>query len=149
MERADWTAPSSEEPEATTRPDRRSQTREREPRPTPGENTQGRTGKKSIRTQPWRELEDPTLMRTPKVSSRDGATGSDRSRGERKANSQTETAHKRLNSTGNGVKDTHPPRGDETDHQALTHRTTLPQGRETNGKPEPGPRAILRHLPQA
>ena len=33
------------------RPDRRSQTREREPRQTPGENTQGKTGKKSIRTQ--------------------------------------------------------------------------------------------------
>ena len=138
--------------EATRRPDRRSQTREREPRPTPGENTQGKVGKKSIRTQPWRELEDSTLIRTPKVSSRDGATGSDsntdRSRGERKAHSQTETVPKRLNSTGNGVKETHPPRGEENDHQAQTHQTTLPQGRETNGKPEPGPTAIPRHLPQ-
>ena len=52
-------------------------TREREPRPIPGENTQERTGKKSNRTQPWRELEDPTLMGTPKVSSRNSATGSD------------------------------------------------------------------------
>ena len=99
--------------EATRRPDRRSQTREREPRPTPGENTQGKVGKKSIRTQPRRELEDSTHMRTPKVSSRDGATGSDsntdRSRGERKAHSQTETVPKRLNSTGNGVKETHRP----------------------------------------
>ena len=98
--------------------DRRSQTREREPRPTPGENTRGKIGKKSIRTQPQRELEDSTHMRTPKVSSRDGATGSDsntdRSRGERKAHSQTETVQKRLNSTGNGVKERHPPRGEET-----------------------------------
>ena len=44
------------------------ETSEREPRQTPGENTMGKTGKKSIRTQ---------SMGTSKVSSRDGATGSD------------------------------------------------------------------------
>ena len=40
--------------------------REGEPRPNPGENTQERIGTKSNRTQPWRELEDPTLTGTPK-----------------------------------------------------------------------------------
>ena len=35
-------------------------------RPNPGENTQERIGTKSNRTQPWRELEDPTLTGTPK-----------------------------------------------------------------------------------
>ena len=39
--------------------------------------------------------------------------------------------------------------GERNDHQALTHQTTLPPGRETNGKPAPGPRAIPRNLPQA
>ena len=62
-----------------------------------------RQGRSQSELKPWRELEYPTLMGTSKVSSRDGATGSDsntdRSRGVRKANSQTETAQKRLNST--------------------------------------------------
>ena len=53
-------------------------------------------GRSQSELQPWRELEDPTLMGTSKVSSRDGATGSDsntdRSRGGRKANSPVETA---------------------------------------------------------
>ena len=48
----------------------------------------------------------------------------------------------------NGVKNTS-AQGRGNDHQALTHQTTLPPGRETNGMPAPGPRAILRHLPQA
>ena len=87
-------------PRSQKRPDRWSQTREREPRPTPGENTQGKTGKKSIRTRTMERTGRPNPHGNLKVSSRDGATGSDRSRGERKANSQTETAQKRLNSTG-------------------------------------------------
>ena len=72
-----------------------------------------------------RELEDPTLMGTSKVSSRDGATGSDsntdRSRGGRKANSPIETAQKRLNSTGTSERDTS-AQGRGNDHQALTIR---------------------------
>ena len=60
-------------------------------------------GRSQSEVKPWRELEDPTLMGTSKVSSRDGATGSDsntdRTRGGRKANSPVETAQKRLNST--------------------------------------------------
>ena len=38
-----------------------------------------REGQEKSQTElkPWRELEDPTLTGTPKVSSRDGATGSD------------------------------------------------------------------------
>ena len=51
--------------------------REGGPRPNPGENTQERIGTKSNRTQPWRELEDPTPREPPKVSSRKGATESD------------------------------------------------------------------------
>ena len=49
----------------------------------------------------------------------------------------------------NGVSETQPSRREETDHQPRNHQTTLPQGREMNGKPGPGSRAILRHLPQA
>ena len=59
-----------------------------------------------------------------------------------------ETAPKRLISTENGV-NKHSRAGERNDHQALTHQTTLPPGRETNGKPAPGPRAIPRNLPQA
>ena len=59
-----------------------------------------------------------------------------------------ETAPKRLISTENGV-NKHSRPGERNDHQALTHQTTLPPGRETNGKPAPGPRAIPRNLPQA
>ena len=59
-----------------------------------------------------------------------------------------ETAPKRLISTKNGVNKYSRP-GERNDHQALTHQTTLPLGRETNGKPAPGPRAIPRNLPQA
>ena len=44
---------------------------------TPGENTPGKTGKKSTVLNPGRELEDPTHMGTSKVSSRNGAAGSD------------------------------------------------------------------------
>ena len=44
---------------------------------TPGESTLGKTGKKSTVLNPERELEDPTLLGTSKVSSRNGATGSD------------------------------------------------------------------------
>ena len=36
-----------------------------------------RQGRSQSELKPWRELEDPTLMGTSKVSSRDGATGSD------------------------------------------------------------------------
>ena len=61
-------------------------------------------GRSQTELKPWRELEDPTHMGTSKVSSRDGATGSDRntdrSRGGRKTNSPIETVQKRLNSTG-------------------------------------------------
>ena len=35
-------------------------------------------GKSQTELKPWRELEDPTHMGTSKVSSKDGATGSDR-----------------------------------------------------------------------
>ena len=60
-------------------------------------------GRSQTELKPLRELEDPTLMGTSKVSSRDGATGSDsntdRSRGGRKANSPIETVQKRLNPT--------------------------------------------------
>ena len=59
-----------------------------------------------------------------------------------------EIAPKRLNSTENGV-NKHSRPGERNDHQALTHQTTLPPGRETNGKPAPGPRAIPRNFPQA
>ena len=55
---------------------------------------------------------------------------------------------KRQISTKNGVNKPSRP-GERNDHQALTHQTTLPPGRETNGKPAPGPRAIPRNLPQA
>ena len=44
---------------------------------THGENTLGKTGKKSTVLNPERELEDPTHMGTSIVSSRNGATGSD------------------------------------------------------------------------
>ena len=64
-------------------------------------------GRSQTELEPLRELEDPTLMGTSKVSSRDGATGSDsntdrsrgRSKGGRKANSPIDTAQKRLNPT--------------------------------------------------
>ena len=60
-------------------------------------------GRRQTELEPLRELEDPTLMGTSKVSSRDGATGpdsnTDRSRGGRKANSPIETVQKRLNPT--------------------------------------------------
>ena len=60
-------------------------------------------GRSQTELKPWRELEDPIHMGTSKVSSRDGATGSDsntdRSRGGRKTNSPIETAQKRLIST--------------------------------------------------
>ena len=59
-----------------------------------------------------------------------------------------EIAPKRLISTKNGV-NKHNRAGERNDHQELTHQTTLPPGRETNGKPAPGPRAIPRNLPQA
>ena len=59
-----------------------------------------------------------------------------------------EIAPKRQNSTKNGV-NKHSRPGERNDHQALTHQTTLSPGRETNGKPAPGPRAIPRNLPQA
>ena len=55
---------------------------------------------------------------------------------------------KRLISTKNGV-NKHSRPGERNDHQALTHQTTLPPGRETNGKPAPGPRAIPWNLPEA
>ena len=44
---------------------------------TPGAKTRGKTGKKSTVLNPERELEDPNLMGTSIVSSRNGATGSD------------------------------------------------------------------------
>ena len=59
-----------------------------------------------------------------------------------------EIAPKRLISTKNGV-NKHSRPGKRNDHQALTHQTTLPPVRETNGKPAPGPRAIPRNIPQA
>ena len=59
-----------------------------------------------------------------------------------------EIAPKRLIATENGV-NKHSRPGERHDHQALTHQTTLPPGRETNGKPAPGPRAIPRNLPEA
>ena len=59
-----------------------------------------------------------------------------------------EIAPKRQITTKNGV-NKHSRPGERNDHQALTHQTTLPPGRETNGKPAPGPRAIPRNLPQA
>ena len=59
-----------------------------------------------------------------------------------------EIAPKRRISTKNGV-NKHSRPGERNDHQALTHQTTLPPGRETKGKPAPGPRAIPRNLPQA
>ena len=105
-ERTEWTgwaASSSEEPEATRRPDRRSQTREREPRPNPGENTQERTGIKSNRTQ--------TMERTGRLNPHGNPKSilegrrhwirqeTDRSTGGRKANSPVETAQKRLHPT--------------------------------------------------
>ena len=59
-----------------------------------------------------------------------------------------EIAPKRQIATENGV-NKHSRPGERNDHQALTHQTTLPPGRETNGKSAPGPRAIPRNLPQA
>ena len=59
-----------------------------------------------------------------------------------------EIAPKRLIPTENGV-NKHSRPGERNDHQAPTHQTTPPPGRETNGKPAPGPRAIPRNLPQA
>ena len=44
---------------------------------TAGENTLGKTGKRSTVLNPERELEGPTHMGTSIVSSRNGATGSD------------------------------------------------------------------------
>ena len=77
-----------------------------------------RQGRSQSELKPWRELEDPTLMGTSKVSSRDGATGSDsntdRSRGVRKANSQTRDSAEATELNLNGVNETHPPRGEET-----------------------------------
>ena len=53
-------------------------TREREPRQTPSENAQGKTGNKSIRTQSMEEnWKTQPSWGTSKVSSRDGATGTD------------------------------------------------------------------------
>ena len=75
MEWTDWPAPSSEEPEAT-RPAKSKPGRGSHDKPrvrTPRE----RQGRSQSELNPWRELEDPTLMGTSKVSSRDGATGSD------------------------------------------------------------------------
>ena len=120
-------------------------------RPNPGENTLERTETKSNRTQPWRELEDPTLTGTPKVSSRKGTIGSDSKPTDPEEKEKPTPSRDSAEATDlnrNGVKNTSAQgRGD--DHQALTYQTTLPPGRETNGKPAPGPRAILRHLPQA
>ena len=59
-----------------------------------------------------------------------------------------EIALKRLISTENGL-NKHSRAGERNDHQELTHQTTLPPGRETNGRPAPGPRAIPQNLPQA
>ena len=54
-----------------------SKPREGGPRPNPGENTQERIGTKSNRTQPWRELEDPSPTGTLNSFLEEGATGSD------------------------------------------------------------------------
>ena len=73
----DWAAPSSKEPEATRRPanevklGRGSLDQPRVRTPKEGQ------GRSQSELKPLRELEDPTLMGTSKVSSRDGATGSD------------------------------------------------------------------------
>ena len=88
-----------------------------------------------------------------KSSSRNGATGSDSNPPSGPEEQEKPTLRLRQ-SRSNWA---HPERSDGdtsvqrrgNDHQPLTHQTTLPQGRETNGKPGPGPRAILRHLPQA
>ena len=80
-------------------------TREKEPRQTPGEDTQGKTGKKSIRTQSMERTGRPNPHGNLK-SFLEGRRHwirqqhTDRSRGVRKANSQTETVQKRLISTG-------------------------------------------------
>ena len=95
-EAREWKGLTGRLPALRSRSDQTTRPRVRTPRE--------RQGRSQSELKPWRELEDLTLMGTSKVSSRDVATGSDsntdRSRGVRKGNSQTETAQKRLNSTG-------------------------------------------------
>ena len=59
---------------------------------TPGENALGKTGKQSTVLNPERELKDSTHMGTSIVSSRNGATGTDRKppSGQRSEKSQPE-----------------------------------------------------------
>ena len=93
-----------------------------------------RQGRSQSELDPWRKLEDPTLMGTSKVSSRDGATGSDsntptdpeeeekptlRQRQCRSDWSQPERSDWDTSNQGRG-----------NDHQSLTHQTTLSQGRD-------------------
>ena len=149
----DWAASSSEEPEATSRPDRRSRNPWGGAMTTPGENTLGKTGKKSTVLNPERELEDTSLMGTSIVSSRNGATGSDSNppSGPEEQEKPTPRLRERISDWAQHERSewgtTVQVRGN--DHQPLNYQTTLPQGRETNGKTGPGLRAILRHLPQA
>ena len=119
----------------------------------PGAKTLGKTGKKSIVLNPERELENPTLMGTSIVSLRNGATGPDSNPPSgpeeqekptlRPRQRRSDWPHHERSEWDTSVQ----VRGN--DHRPLTHQTTLPLGRETTGKPGPGPRAILRHLPQA
>ena len=95
------------------------------------------------KTQPSRE--------PPNVSSRKGATGSNSKPTDQRRKKSPLPSRDSAEATDlnrNGVNE-HIRPGERNDHQALTHQTTLPPGRETNGKPAPGPRAILRYLPQA
>ena len=144
----DWVASSSEEPEATRRPDRRSRNPWEVAMTTPGENTPGKTGKKSTVLNPERELEDLTHMGTSIVSSRNGSNPPS---GPEEQEKPTPRVRQRISDWAQHERSewdtTVQERG--TDHQLLTHQTTLPQGRETNGKQGPGSRAILRHHPQA
>ena len=152
-ERTGKAAPSSEEPEATRRPDRCSHTREREENPTknPGENTQERTGTKSTELNHGENWKTQPSQEPPKVSSRKGATGSDSNPTDQRRKKSPLPSRDSAEATDlnrNGVNE-HIRPGERNDHQALNPQTTLPPGRETNGKPAPGPRTILRYLPQA
>ena len=148
----DWAAPSSEEPEATRQPDRQSRNPWEGATTNPGREHPGKEREEVNQNNPWRELEDPTLVGISKVSSRDGATGSTvihrQIQRRKKSQLSDRDSAEATDLNRNRVIETHPTMGEET----ITSRWPIRRPshkEETNGKPGPRPRAILRHLPQA
>ena len=154
-ERTEWTgkaASSSDEPEATRRPDRCSHTREREE----PDQTRVRTPRKG-QEQSQTELNHGENWKTqpsrepPKVSTRKGATGSDSKPTDQRRKKSPLPSRDSAEATDlnrNGVNEhilpgerKRPPGADPSDDPSTRKRDEW--------KASPGPRAILRYLPQA